>query len=325
MDPKVNGQLQEEWGWWVAFDLFLGGVAGGAYTIAAINGFVGEGLALSTSVGLWIAPPALLVAGACLLADLGSPKHTFLAGMKPGTSWISRGVWIITAFMTLAIVHLILHSFTDVALTAGGRTALDVIAVAGIVFAVLTMAYTGALLGASKGIPFWRSGVVPVVFVASGLVAGLFTIMLGMALFNEGAAMLAELRTMAWEVVGLLVLEALAIAFFLHAAFKLPDSRESAERVLRRRSFVIGYLVLGLGAPLVLMLILNVYMAQAGAGSVVALAAIGAVLGLVGRLILRQAVLVCGALPTLNIAGFEFRRIARPKEPKAGIGLLPPQ
>jgi formate-dependent nitrite reductase membrane component NrfD len=116
----------------------------------------------------------------------------------------------------------------------------------------------------------------------------------------------------------------LAIAFFLHAAFNLPDSRESAERVLKRRSFVIGYLVLGLGAPLVLMLILNLYMAQAGAGSVVALVAIGAVLGLVGRLILRRSVLVCGTLPTLNIAGFEFRRIARPKEPKAGIGLLPP-
>ena len=45
---------------------------------------------------------------------------------------------------------------------------------------------------------------------------------------------------------------------------------------------------------------------------------------MIGGLILRQAVLVCGALPTLNIAGFEFRRVARPKDPKAGIGLLPP-
>ena len=51
----------------------------------------------------------------------------------------------------------------------------------GIVFAVLTMAYTGVLLGASKGVPFWRSGVVPVVFVVSALVTGHFTIMLGVA------------------------------------------------------------------------------------------------------------------------------------------------
>ena len=30
MDPKVNGQLQKEWGWLIAAYLFLGGVAGGA-------------------------------------------------------------------------------------------------------------------------------------------------------------------------------------------------------------------------------------------------------------------------------------------------------
>jgi hypothetical protein len=57
----------------------------------------------------------------------------------------------------------------------------------------------------------------------------------------------------------------------------------------------------------------------------VAFAAIGGILGLIGGLILRQAVLICGALPTLHIAGFEFRRIHRPKQPKPGIGLLPPQ
>ena len=49
MDPKVNGQIQNEWGWLVAVYLFLGGVGGGAYTIAAINGFMGEGAELSTA------------------------------------------------------------------------------------------------------------------------------------------------------------------------------------------------------------------------------------------------------------------------------------
>ena len=51
---------------------------------------------------------------------------------------------------------------------------------------------------------------------------------------------------------------------------------------------------------------------------------LGAALGLMGGLILRQSVLACGALPTLNMGGFEFRRIARPKDPKPGIGLMPP-
>ncbi|MCJ7627134.1 MAG: polysulfide reductase NrfD, partial [Longimicrobiales bacterium] len=180
MDPKVNGQLQTEWGWLVAIYLFLGGVGAGAYTIAAINGFLGESLELSTTVGLWISFPALMIGSAFLLADLGSPSRAILAGMKPGTSWIARGFWIISAFMILAFIHLLLHRSGQPA----GSAAVTVVSIAGIVFAVLTMAYTGVLLGASKGVPFWRSGIVPVVFVVSALVTGHFTIMLGVTLFG---------------------------------------------------------------------------------------------------------------------------------------------
>ncbi len=276
-------------------------------------------------MGLWISFPALLIGSACLLADLGSPTRAFLAGMRPRSSWIARGTWIITVFMILAFAHWAFYLFTDVGATSGGRVLLDAIAIGGIVCAVLTMAYTGILLGASKGIPFWRSGIVPAVFVVSALVTGHFTIMLGMALFGERGVTVEPLRTMALEAAALVVLEILVIFFFLQAAFKLPDSRESAERILRRRSFVIGYFLLGLAAPLALMLAVYLGMAQTAAGTVVSVVAVGAVLGLAGGLILRQAVLVCGALPTLNIAGFQFRRIARPKEPKPSIGILPPQ
>jgi formate-dependent nitrite reductase membrane component NrfD len=186
------------------------------------------------------------------------------------------------------------------------------------------MAYTGILLGASKGIPFWRTGAVPMVFVVSALVTGHFTIMLGMLFFSAGEAPAAPLQTMALEAAALVFLEVLVIVFFLQAAYKLPDPRESAARILRKPMFVVGYFILGLAAPLVLMLVLLFNLAQPGVGSHFALAAVGAVLGLVGGLILRQAVLVCGALPTLNVGGFEFRRVARPKEPKPGIGLMPP-
>ena len=41
---------------------------------------------------------------------------------------------------------------------------------------------TGILLGVSKGITFWRSGAVPVVFVISAVVTGHFAIMIGMIL-----------------------------------------------------------------------------------------------------------------------------------------------
>lgn len=323
MDPKVNGQLQREWGWLIAAYLFLGGVAGGAYTIAAINSFLGAGARLSTVVGLWIAFPAILAGSLLLIADLGTPGRAWLAGMKPGTSWIARGTWIIAIFMALSFLHLVLDRFAGAGATAGGRLAINVIAVAGIAFAVGTMAYTGILLGASKGIPFWRTGVVPVVFVVSAVVTGHFAIMLGMTLLGGAPGAVESLRVMSFEAVGLVILEVLAILFFLQAAFRVPDSRESAERILRKPLFLVGYFGLGLAAPLVLMLI--VHRSAAPAGGLPAVVSIGALLGLMGGLLLRQAVLVCGALPTLNMAGFQFRRIHRPKERKPGIGLLPPQ
>ena len=322
MNPEANGQMQREWGWWIAIYLFLGGIGGGAYTIGAVNWLIGEGAEASTTIGLWIGFPALAIGSVCLLADLGSPTRAILAGMRPGTSWMARGFWIISVFMVLSFLHFVLHLFTGSSDTAGGQKLLNLIAVAGIVFAVGTMAYTGILLSASKGIPFWRSGAVPVVFVVSALVTGHFTIMIGMALGFGGQDLAEPLQIMALEAAILVGLEVLAIVFFLQAAFGGPDSRESAERILRKRSFVVGYFLFGLAVPLVLMVM--AYRSEAGGGSYLAVISLGAALGLVGGLILRQSVLACGALPTLNMGGFEFRRIARPKEPKPGIGMMPP-
>jgi len=154
----------------------------------------------------------------------------------------------------------------------------------------------------------------------SATVTGHFAIMLGVTLFGIGTAVVEPLKTMALEAAVLVVLEVLAILFFLQAAFHQPDPRESASRILRKKMFVWGYFILGLAVPLVLMIVL-----YTSSPPVFALAAVGALLGLIGGLILRQAVLVCGALPTWNIGGFKFRRIHRPKVPKPEIGLMPPQ
>lgn len=316
MEPKASGQLQKEWGWLVAAYMFLGGMAGGAYTLGAINSFLGESVALSTTVALWIAFPALLIGMLFLLADLGSPTRALLAGKKPGTSWISRGELIVTIFMILSLSHLVLHQFVG----ADGGT-IKVLAALGIIFAIGTMSYTGMLLGASKGIPFWRSGVVPVVFVVSAMVTGQFAIMLGVSVFGGASETAGALRIMSLVAAILVVLEVLAVLFFLQDAYRLPDSRESAERVLHKRMFVVWYFIVGRAVPLLVM----VFTFRSGAEGMGGIIAPAAALGLLGGLMLRQAVLISGALPTLNMGGFQFRRIHRPKEPKPGIGILPPQ
>lgn len=317
MNQIINGQIQKDWRWLIAIYLFLGGVGGGAYTIAALNSFLGEAMAPATAVGLWISFPALIIGSLCLLADLGSPSRAILAGARPGSSWISRGFWIISAFMVLAFLHTVLLFFTSVGTSAPGL--INLIAILGIACAVGTMAYTGLLLAASKGVMLWRSGVIPVVFVISALVTGHFSIMIGMAFFADTAL---ALRTMAAEAAVLVVVEVLAILFFLQAAYRQPDPRASAEKLLANKLFLVGYFVGGLAAPFVLMLL--VYAGMEGESAVVEFSILGALLGLIGGLILRQGVLEFGALPTLNLSGFEFRRVARPKEPKPAIGLMPP-
>ena len=67
MNPKANGQLQTEWGWLIEIYLFLGGIGGGAYTIAALNWFVGESAGASTRIGLWIGFPALAIGSLFLI------------------------------------------------------------------------------------------------------------------------------------------------------------------------------------------------------------------------------------------------------------------
>ena len=321
MDPKANGQLQHYWAWLIAVYLFLGGIGGGAYTIAAVNGFLGNEMELSTLVGLWIGFPALLIGSLCLLADLGSPTRAVLAGVKVRTSWIARGFWVISAFMLLSLIHLALF-LAGYRLSGEGSGVLAIVAVLGIVTAVGTMAYTGLLLSAAKGIPFWRSGMVPVVFVVSALVTGHCSIMLGMLPLHEGPP--GTLRTMGIEAAALVALEVLAIALYLYSAFKVAETRGSTERILSNRTFVLGYFVLGLAAPLALMLRLGFGMGGSTIAQQAAVSAVGAVLGLAGGLILRWAVLKTGALPTWHIAGCEFRRVSRPKAPKPSMGLLPP-
>ena len=53
-------------------------------------------------------------------------------------------------------------------------------------------------------------------------------------------------------------------------------------------------------------------------------AALAALLGLFGGLCLRYVVLAGGIITQVDVAGFQFARIARPKDPMPAAGKLPP-
>ncbi|MBI4879721.1 MAG: polysulfide reductase NrfD [Planctomycetes bacterium] len=327
MSIEKERQFQTTWGGMVAAYLFLGGVGAGAYVVGAVAGLLDQGWRPVLNAGLGLSFPLVMIGLVFLLAHLGSPSRSFLAASRLGSSWISRGVVIVSAFLALAVIHFLgqVAPFDYVSNAPAGSPLPVVLSIAGILCGLFVMLYTGALLSASKGYPLWRTGVLPVLFMVSALFTGLLADMIAVALADASTLMAIQYRNLALAGVGLIVVELLVIFFFLHSAYRTDDSREAAEAMAKSPSFIAGDLVAGLLVPLVIFLVMYFGMADAAPKTLAAAGIAAGVLGLMGGFLLRSAVLAAGMQTSLEAAGFKFRTpsVAPPRE--APAGRLPPQ
>lgn len=188
--------LQSVWGLPIVCYLFLGGLAGGLGSCSALA-VICAGASAGRSVRLcaWLSFACVAVGTCFLLLDLGKP----LRAMGPAIfmhadSWISRGVWIISAFAVVALVFLLLVSRMSSSILArifvGYRRVRDAL-IAGVAWALLVCGcllglYTGFLLGGSVGVPFWQSPLLPPLFLASSLGAGMAVFGMSLALVERG-------------------------------------------------------------------------------------------------------------------------------------------
>ncbi|UCF06240.1 MAG: polysulfide reductase NrfD [bacterium] len=316
MDTKnfrKKALLQKDWHWEIAIYLFLGGVGAGAYVTGAISSFLGW-----TDMARWgvlVSFPALAIGLLFLVAHLGNPLRTYLAASKAGTSWISRGVIFFSVFMLVAIIHIIGTLWVELS-----GTIVLALSVIGIIFALGTMVYTGALLSASKGIPFWRSGIMPILFMFSALATGLAATVVFVYFFGSTPFLAGIAPVVALIAAALILGEAVVVLFFLHAAYRLPESRDSAVTATKKGSFIVGDVLLGLLVPLALMLYVGFGNAGGNTGTLMVIAGI---LVIIGGLLLRYMVLSVGMITTMYASGFEFKLQNKP-EPKSPIGLVPP-
>ena len=316
-------QVQTTWRGMIGIYLFLGGLGAGAYVVAAVGTFLGDKWLPITNAGLTISFPLVIIGMVFLLAHLGVPMRAPRAIAKPATSWISRGVLVLSAFLVLSIIHFLGQvAPADYISSAGSRVLPVVLSIITGLFALFVMLYTGALLSASKGFPFWRTGLLPVLFMCSGLLTGLFASLIAAVIMDKAAITMHHLRTLAFIGTGMTVIEILAIFFFLHAAYRTPDTKEAAEHMMHGGKFVFGDLIVGLGVPVVLMLI--VYFGGVELGTATTLMIIAGILGLIGGLILRLSILAAGMHVTIETAGFKFRPPATRADLEAPLGKLPP-
>jgi formate-dependent nitrite reductase membrane component NrfD len=250
-----------------------------------------------------------------LLADLGSPLNAWRVWMKPKTSWIARGTIIIVLFMIFAAIHMGWLVWPFGSSLADDASTRHLVGVLGAIFAFLTVIYTGLLLGYSQPIALWHTALLPVLFFFSAVSTGIMAIMVTAG--NLGGVAAEQLAFLAKADAALLVLELFVLIVFLYNAYRTIESRYSAKRILSgpvAPVFWLGVIACGLVLPLFLEL-------SGGHGTTAILAA---VLGLFGGLCLRFTVLAGGMITQITAGGFEFARVARPKDPMPAMGKVPP-
>jgi len=251
------------WGTPLFFDLWMAGMAGGAYFAAFLFHLFGADkekrlLKLATYIGV----PLVLLGVLALVIDLGKPTwswHLFvrfrlISSMSMG-SWILF-IWSIVAVFLIALwfAEIVesperLGLFGQVAYLlrplVPATKALTWIA---LVFAVLLMTYTGVVLSTTSQV-LWRSTILlPALFVTSAVSTGLAVLIVAVQLMgaHEPSPTMAQLRKALTVLIIIQLVVLVGFLLWLSAAGVVWPLISGTLGLL----FWIGVVVIGMLAPL---------------------------------------------------------------------------
>lgn len=168
----VNEMTELSWGILLAAYIFMGGMAGGAFMIAALADLFGkEKYRELSKSGTYVSIISILVGLVLLVLDLGrfevDPLGILNAFRHFPTSMMTVGTWIISALTIVALLTALMWIFE------GLTIARKLLGIVGFILGGSTTAYTGLLLAFARGRPFWASPFLPWTFIVSGALTGL--------------------------------------------------------------------------------------------------------------------------------------------------------
>ena len=169
-DPYV---ADPDWGQWIIWYFFLGGIAAGAYAVAALVGFFGEERdRRAVRVADYLAFPIVNLCGLMLVVDLGRPErfwHMLIQSetFRPMFKWyspMSAGSWGLSAFGAFSFVSFLavlaedgrfgLGRFHELAMRLRSGWLAKAFQVGGALAGFFLGSYTGTLLMATNQ-PGW--------------------------------------------------------------------------------------------------------------------------------------------------------------------------
>jgi protein NrfD len=174
-------------------------------------------------------------------------------------------------------------------------------------FALLTILYTGLLLGTFRPIPFWCNPLLPVLFLISGLSTGIMATRLGVVLWNLTliSTKHPSLAILTVFEETLILAEGMAVYFYLQGSHILVASRASVAKVVwgdLSTAFWIGFVLLGLVVPFG-MTVAEQVSSLGSKGSSIILTVLLTVPGLVGGYVLRHLIVAGGVKLPVNVGG----------------------
>jgi sulfite dehydrogenase (quinone) subunit SoeC len=285
----VNYTRQSEWidkrglFLWIAF--YTGGLGGGLYLVSLFFNSLWGML-----IGWLIVS---IIKGGTHFIFLGKPTRFWRIITHPQTSWLARGFLFVVSFAAFGAIQLLISWQWP------GSPAEIVFKVLAGAMAFCVAIYTGFVLKAVKGVPFWNSWLLPVLFIMCGVLGG-FGVSVIIAL-NGGGIELAQAE------IGsriLLAINILLIAIYLLQASRREEvGKQSVLEQIHGQSapmFWIGIVVLGIVIPLFVTII---GLAAGEVNSIVLIA--GVVCEIIGGLSLRYCVLKSGAYKPLVAIGLQ--------------------
>jgi len=238
---------QQTWGWNIATYLFFGGLGGATVALGILGELrfkLGKWFGIGTSLlGLAILSFGLL----WLVIDLINPLRFLLAFWVAGIghSWIARGMVVIMGSYVFGVLYAIAAFF-------GSSTFKKWMGYAAMFCGFGVTTYTGLLLNANVGIPFWHTPALPVLFTVSAISTGCALLMLILAAMKSHEADHFFHFVEGFDIF-LISTELLIIFSYLDFA-RLGNAAvmKSAYLLLTNPLFTVGFIVLGLISPLIL-------------------------------------------------------------------------
>ena len=283
----VKGNQQTEWidnrgiMLWLAF--YFGGLGGGCYLVSLFfNNLLGMAIGVVIAVG---------IKGLLHLFFLGKPTRFLRLLSHPQTSWLSRGLYFVFTFGAFAFVQIVLQFFWPDQMA----TLIIVLKVIAGIAALCVATYTGFVLNSVKGVPFWGLSLLPVLFVACGILGG-FGMNVAIAAFDENINLaVVEMGSRI-----MLVINVIIIALYLTIEVRSEGTGKKSVLMQIRGSispqFWFGVVALGIVVPAIIA-ISSLFIGEGAAWVLVT----GTVCEIIGGMMLRYCVLKSGMYNTLVV------------------------